>query len=71
MLILIVGHTCLVLIFPLGELKNMVCFMVAIRRLCFAMKLDDMKKCEAPESNKIVAECELARNIPNTTSWAF
>jgi hypothetical protein len=44
--------------------------MVAIGRLCFAIKLDVMNECGAPESNKIVAGCELARNIPSTTYWA-
>jgi hypothetical protein len=49
----------------------MVCFMVAISRLCFATMLDDMNELDAPESNKTVAWCELARNIPNTISWAY
>jgi hypothetical protein len=44
--------------------------MVAIGRLCFAKKLDVMNECDAPELNQIVAGCELARNIPSTTSWA-
>jgi hypothetical protein len=70
MLILTVRNTCLVLISPLGELTSMVCFMVAIGRLCFATKLDDMKECEALESNKIVVGCEFARNIHSTTFWA-
>jgi hypothetical protein len=43
--------------------------MVAIGRLYFETKLDDMNECGAPKSNKTVAGCELARNIPNTTSW--
>jgi hypothetical protein len=68
MLILIVRHICLVFISPLSELKSIVCSMVAIDRLCFATKLDDMKECEAPESNKSAVRCELARNIPSTTS---
>jgi hypothetical protein len=55
---------------PLGELTSMVCFMVLIGRLYFATKLDDMNECDAPESNKTVAGCELGRNIPNITSWA-
>jgi hypothetical protein len=70
MLILTARHICLVLILPPSELTSMVCFMVAISRLYFATKLDDMNECDAPESNKIVAGCELARNIPNITSWA-
>jgi hypothetical protein len=69
-LILTARHICLVLILPPGELTSMVCFMVAIGRLYIATKLDDMNECDAPESNKIVAGCELARNIPNITSWA-
>jgi hypothetical protein len=68
MLILTVGHIRLVLISPWGELKNMLCFMVAMDRLYFATKLDDMKECNAPKSNKTVAGCELARSIVNTTS---
>jgi hypothetical protein len=71
MLILTVGHISLVLISPLGELTSMVCFMFAIGRLCFVTKLDVMNQCDAPESNKIVAGCELVRNIPNTTSCAY
>ena len=38
--------------------------MVAIGKLYFATKLADMNECDAPESNRIVAGCELARNIP-------
>jgi hypothetical protein len=70
MLILTAGHICLVLISPPGELTSMVCFMVIIGILYFATKLDDMNECDAPESNKIVAGCELARNIPNIMSRA-
>jgi hypothetical protein len=69
MAILIAGHICLVFISPPGELTSMVYFMIVIVILCFATNLHDMKECDAPESNKIVAECELATNIPNTTSW--
>jgi hypothetical protein len=61
------GHICFVLISPPGELTSILCFMVAIGRLCFATKHDDMNECDAPESNKIVPGCELARNIPSTT----
>jgi hypothetical protein len=35
---LTVGHICFVLISPPGELTSIVCFMVAIGRLCFAKK---------------------------------
>jgi hypothetical protein len=70
MLILTAGHICLVLISPVGELTSIVCFMAVIGRLYFATKLDDMNEYDAPESNKNVAGCELARNIPNITSWA-
>jgi hypothetical protein len=35
---------------------------------CLNTNDDDIKECDAPESNKTVAWCELARNIPNTTS---
>jgi hypothetical protein len=70
MLILTAEHISLVLTSPPGELTSMVCFMFAIGRLCFATKLDVMNECDAPELNKTVAGCELARNIPNTTSYA-
>jgi hypothetical protein len=70
MVILMGGHISLVHISPLGELTSMVCFMFAIGRLYFATKLDVMNQCDALESNKIVAGCELVRNIPNTTSCA-
>jgi hypothetical protein len=70
MLILTAGHICLVLLSPPGELISMVYFMIVIGRLYFATKLDDMNECDALESNKTVARCELARNIPNITSWA-
>jgi hypothetical protein len=42
MVILIAGHICFVLISPPGELTSIVCFMVAIGRLCLATKLYDM-----------------------------
>jgi hypothetical protein len=71
MLILTAGHISLVIISPLGELTSMICFMIAISRIHFATKLDVMNECDAPESNKTVAGCELMRNIPNTTSCAY
>jgi hypothetical protein len=71
MAILIIGHICLVFISPPGELTCMVYFMMAIGRLCFATNFDDMKECDAIESNKIVVVCEFAGNIPNTTSWDY
>jgi hypothetical protein len=45
--------------------------MFAIGRLCFATKLDVMNEFDVPKSNKTVAGCELARNIPNTISCAY
>jgi hypothetical protein len=33
--------------------------MFAVSRICFATKLDVMNECDVPESNKIVAGCEL------------
>jgi hypothetical protein len=63
MAILITGHICLVFISPPGELTIIVYFMMVMGKLCLAKNLDDMKECDAPESNKIVAG-----NIPNTTS---
>jgi hypothetical protein len=50
-LILTAGHICLVFISSPGELTSMVCFMVAISRLCFATKFDVMNECDALESN--------------------
>jgi hypothetical protein len=67
MAILIVGHICLVFISPPSELTIMVYFMMVMGRLCFITNFDDMKECNALESNKTVAGCEFARNIPNTT----
>jgi hypothetical protein len=52
--ILFVGHICLVFISPPSELTILVYFMTVMGRLCFAIKFDDMKECDAPESNKIV-----------------
>jgi hypothetical protein len=69
MTILIAGHIHLVFISPPGELTSMVYFMMVIGRLRFATNFDDMKECDASESNKFVAGCEFARKIPNTTSW--
>jgi hypothetical protein len=68
MAILIVSHICLVFISPPGELTIMVYFMMLMGRLCFTTNFDDMKECNALESNKIIVGCEFARNIPNTTS---
>jgi hypothetical protein len=69
MAILIARHIYLVFISPPSELTIMVYFMIVVGRLCFGTNFDGMKECDAPESNKIVAGCEFARNIPNTTSW--
>jgi hypothetical protein len=62
-------HMCLVFISRTDELTIMVYFMMVMGRLCFATNYVGMKECDALESNKIVAECEFARNIPNPTSW--
>lgn len=73
MVMLIAGHRCWVFNLPPGELTSMMRVMVATGNLCFSTNLDDMKECDAPESNKMVAEWELAGNVPNTTSdasWA-
>jgi hypothetical protein len=68
MVILITGHICFVRISPPGELTSMVYFMIVIGSRCLTTNDDDIKECDAPESNKTVAGCELAKNIPNTTS---
>jgi hypothetical protein len=69
MAILIAGHIYLVFISPPGELTIMVYFMMVMGQFCLATNFDDMNECNASKSNKIVAGCEFARNIPNTTSW--
>jgi hypothetical protein len=69
MAILTSGHICFVLISPPGVLTSMVCFMIAMGRWYFATNVDDIKEWDAPESNKTVAGCELAKNIPSTMSW--
>jgi hypothetical protein len=66
--ILIARHVCLVFISPPGELTIMVYFMMVMDSLCFTTNFDAMKECDAPESNKTIAECEFARNVPNTIS---
>jgi hypothetical protein len=68
MVILIARHICFVRISPLGELRSMVCFMIVMGSWCLTTNDDDIKECNAPESNKTVAGRELARNIPNTMS---
>jgi hypothetical protein len=57
-------HICLVLISPLGELTSMVCFMVAIDRLCFATKLDVINEYDVPESNKQLQDMSLQETYP-------
>jgi hypothetical protein len=63
------GHICFVLISPPGELTSIVCFMVAIGRLCFATKLDDMNEWDAPESNTIVAGANWQETYPVLCPW--
>jgi hypothetical protein len=48
----------------------MVCFIIDMGRWYFAINVDEIKECDAPESNKNknIVGCELAKNIPNTTS---
>jgi hypothetical protein len=70
MVILAAGHICFVLISPPYELTSMVCFIIDMGRWYFATNVDDIKEYNAPESNKTIAGCELAKNIPSTTSWA-
>jgi hypothetical protein len=68
MVILIAGHICFVRISPPGELTSMVYFMIVMGSWCLTTNDDDIKECDAPELNKTVVGCELARNMPNTTS---
>jgi hypothetical protein len=67
--ILIAEHICLVFISSPDELTIMVYFIMVMGRLYFATNFDDLKECDALKSNKIVAGCEFASNIPNITSW--
>jgi hypothetical protein len=68
MAILIAGHIFLVFISPPGEVTIVMYFMKVMGRLYFTTNFDAMKECDALESNKTIAGCEFARNIPNTTS---
>jgi hypothetical protein len=70
MVILTAGHICFVLISTPSELTSMVCFIIDMGRWYFATNVDDIKECDAPDSNKTIAGCELVKNIPSTTSWA-
>jgi hypothetical protein len=42
----------------------MVCFMMVIGRLCFATNFDDMKECDALESNKLLQGVSLQGIYP-------
>ena len=55
---------------PPGELTNMVLPIGHIDIKCLFTNSADMKACEAPESNKNVAGCELTGNVPTITSGA-
>jgi hypothetical protein len=70
MVILTAEHICFVLISTPSELTSMVCFIIDMGRWYFATNVDDIKECDAPDSNKTIAGCELVKNIPSTTSWA-
>ena len=48
--------------FPPGDFVNRGFFNKTVAMPCFAVNFDDMKECDAPESNNIVARC----NIPDT-----
>jgi hypothetical protein len=45
----------------------MVCFIIDMVTWYFATNADDIKECDAPESNKMVALCDHAKNIPSIT----
>jgi hypothetical protein len=45
-------------------------FIELIGILCFATNCSVMNECDAPESNKIIADTELIGNIPNKTLGA-
>ena len=67
---LTLGHINVALISPLGELTNIVFFMVCMSIVCFFTNCADIKECDAHESNKTEVEWELTRNVPITTSGA-
>jgi hypothetical protein len=54
MAILIARHICLVFISAPHELTIMAYFMMVMGILCFATNFDDMKECDALESNEMV-----------------
>jgi hypothetical protein len=61
-------HICFVLISPPSELTNIVCFIIDMGRWYFVTNVDDIKECDAPESNKTITGCELAKSIPSIMS---
>ena len=63
-------HIQFAFISPPGEFTNMGFFITHTGIPCFFMKVYAMKECEAPESKSTIAEFELTRNVPITTSSA-
>jgi hypothetical protein len=55
-------------IFPPGEPTSMWFDIECTEMLCFVTNWAEIKKYDAPESNKTDAGAELTRNIPNTMS---
>ena len=54
--------------FPPGDFVNRAFFSKTMGMPCFAVNFDDMKECDAPESNNTIAGAELTGNLPRTTS---
>jgi len=53
--------------FPPGDFVNRG-FFKTVGMPCLVTNFDDMKECDALESNNTVAEAELIINLPRTTS---
>src|SRR5436190_24072992 len=64
-------HAYLDSILPPGVSTNIVNFINDVGKLYFVTKLDDMKECVAPQSNRTIIGLELMVNIPSTISGAI
>jgi hypothetical protein len=69
-LMLTLGHTCLVGMCPSGELTTIRHLSSDTGRLYFATYLRKMDECDAPESNNKIVVLELTRNVSRTSSGA-
>jgi hypothetical protein len=55
---------------PFGKPISKCVFIEFLGILCFATIYSVMNECDAPESNKIVADTELIGNVPSTRPGA-